>query len=516
MNLKTKLISLGSILALAVSLSALSVQAASLPALILSTNGSGVQAIVSNADVNAQVTFYYPGGSVVIGTTDNFGNLTATINPSSYHLSLGNPVYVVVDGEHSFTATWPSVSSGSSSGTTIYISQPAVTLAIGQNTSIPVSNASNDLSIPGNTNPSAVTASVSGSNVNLNGLSAGTAVVTVCSASAGCGNINVTVQPAGMMSSPVYLSPSSATISVNQAQTVAITGYVSGPYYVSNNSSTAVVSAAISGSNLMLTGLSDGGSNITVCATGGQCASMYVTVSGTSNGTSSNLPLALQSMTISSNNTNGTFASAGNVITISFTADQQIANPQLSVNGQNILVSGSGNGPYTASYTVSSSQSSIPLIISMANSSGATASASFAIGNGAAPVVTTTTSTPVPAPTPANTTTVTCPAGYTCTQSSSSAATTPAPTAVSTPAASSSSYAFNTYLYMGINNIGDSDPDVVALQERLKKDGFFAGANTGYFGPQTKAAVVAFQKAHDLNPLGVVGPSTRALLNQGM
>lgn len=497
MNLKNRLASLAGALLVVAILPAAFVRA-SFPSLALSTNGSAVQAIVSNGDPNSQVTFYYPTGSVVIGTTDGSGYLTANITPGSYNLSLGNPVYVVINGTHSPTATWPSVSSGSSSGTAIYISQPAVTVNIGQSASVSISNANNDISIPSNSNPSAVTASVSGSYVNINGLAAGTAVLTVCSSSAGCGTINATVQPNGVMSPPIYLNPSSATININQVQTVAITGYASGPYYVSSNSNGSAVSAAISGSSLMLTGLSSGASNITVCATGGQCGTMYATVSGTSNG-SSNLPLSLQSVTLSSNGANSGFASAGNVVTLSFMANQSIVNPQLRVNGQNILVTGSGNGPYIASYTVSGSQSSIPVTVSFANSSGTTASASFTIGAASS------------VPVSANTTTVTCPAGYTCTSNSSA----PTQTA-STPSASSGSYAFNRYLYMGMNKMGESDPDVVALQKRLKADGLFSGASTGYFGAETKAAVVAYQKKHGLSQLGVVGPATRTLLSQGI
>jgi peptidoglycan hydrolase-like protein with peptidoglycan-binding domain len=64
---------------------------------------------------------------------------------------------------------------------------------------------------------------------------------------------------------------------------------------------------------------------------------------------------------------------------------------------------------------------------------------------------------------------------------------------------------------------GVSNPDVVALQNRLVTDGLLTdGSNTGYFGPLTKAAVQAYQTKHNLSPLGVVGPATRNLLNQGI
>ena len=63
-------------------------------------------------------------------------------------------------------------------------------------------------------------------------------------------------------------------------------------------------------------------------------------------------------------------------------------------------------------------------------------------------------------------------------------------------------------------NEGQSGADITELQQILIKQGFLgAGDDTGYFGPLTTKAVAAFQTAHNLDPLGGVGPLTRALLN---
>jgi len=64
--------------------------------------------------------------------------------------------------------------------------------------------------------------------------------------------------------------------------------------------------------------------------------------------------------------------------------------------------------------------------------------------------------------------------------------------------------------------VGLRGADVTALQQFLIDGGFSipAGA-TGYFGMQTKLAVIAYQKANNLPATGYVGPLTLALLNKG-
>ena len=88
--------------------------------------------------------------------------------------------------------------------------------------------------------------------------------------------------------------------------------------------------------------------------------------------------------------------------------------------------------------------------------------------------------------------------------------------ATSATTVSNASYSFNNYLYMGMTASGQSDPDVTALQKRLAKDSLYSGPITGYFGPLTKSAVKAYQKKNGLSAIGVVGPSTRNLLNEGI
>lgn len=66
----------------------------------------------------------------------------------------------------------------------------------------------------------------------------------------------------------------------------------------------------------------------------------------------------------------------------------------------------------------------------------------------------------------------------------------------------SGGYKFTQYMQMG--SVGEQ---VFALQAEL------GIKPTGWFGPKTMAYVMAYQKAHGVLPLGVVGPITRASLN---
>jgi lipoprotein-anchoring transpeptidase ErfK/SrfK len=61
---------------------------------------------------------------------------------------------------------------------------------------------------------------------------------------------------------------------------------------------------------------------------------------------------------------------------------------------------------------------------------------------------------------------------------------------------------------------GDKGPRVKALQQRLRKLKYWVGATDGVYGNLTQQAVYAFQKAQGLSRDGVVGPKTRARLNQ--
>ncbi len=63
---------------------------------------------------------------------------------------------------------------------------------------------------------------------------------------------------------------------------------------------------------------------------------------------------------------------------------------------------------------------------------------------------------------------------------------------------------------------GDTGPAVLALQQQLTALGYWMPAVDGIFGPETRHAVVALQKAAGLARDGVFGPNTAAALRNGV
>jgi Putative peptidoglycan binding domain len=88
--------------------------------------------------------------------------------------------------------------------------------------------------------------------------------------------------------------------------------------------------------------------------------------------------------------------------------------------------------------------------------------------------------------------------------------TTPAATTPATPALKV------TLPSNGTLRSGDSDAHVKTLQKVLAALALKPGKADGTFGPSTEAAVIAFQKAHNLPQDGVVGKVTAAKLNAAL
>lgn len=277
---------------------------AATPTLAFAQSGTNTVQISVNGDSNQVVNlYYYQIGSTIsnsvgsIGTTNSSGFFSNTLNTGAYNIPAGASVYVVVNGQQSQTATWPSTTGGS-----IYLSQSNVVMNQGQTTSVSISGGSgNNYYVNSNSNSSVVGASISGSVLTLNALTTGYVNINVCSlgTTTTCAPLAVTINSSwgGNNSGSIYLSPSSITVAPGQTQTVYINNngsyygngqnygqnYYSGQtYYISNNPGSQYFSASISGNTVVIYGNNPGSATINICTqySGTSCASLYVTVSG--------------------------------------------------------------------------------------------------------------------------------------------------------------------------------------------------------------------------------------------
>ncbi len=87
-------------------------------------------------------------------------------------------------------------------------------------------------------------------------------------------------------------------------------------------------------------------------------------------------------------------------------------------------------------------------------------------------------------------------------------------TATTLPKVKGSVLGAETFHFTRLLSYGMKQSDVTELQRRLMAGGFFKGPITGYFGSMTRSSVRAYQKAHNLSVIGVVGPLTREALNR--
>jgi len=313
------------------------------------------------------------------------------------------------------------------------------------------------------------------------------------------------------------------------------------------------LSGALGGRNL--TGLSGSGTNTIVLTFDGAAfvpdANGGLAIATTTASVSDHTPFGggtiavsdgqvplLASLTVSSGGSGLPLAKAGGSVMLTFSTNESINSPTVSVLGHQIAAIGGATGPYTVNYVMSSGdpEGTVLVTISMPDIAGNVGKITLSLtnANGIVPVPVVTPPTPVPAPVPVPAPTL--PTSFTPTVPSGQGVGTPTSSVgavatdvenkyqalikdleqkkaqlqqmAATPSLSASAK-FDRPLSVG--SIGD---DVKELQKRLTAEGLYKGAITGKFGAQTRDAVKAYQKKNRLTQLGTVGPSTRALLNK--
>jgi hypothetical protein len=172
------------------------------------------------------------------------------------------------------------------SGGIIAVNPGNVSLNVGQTSSAAISGGYSTYSVLANSNPSVVSAWVSGDKLNVSALTAGSSTVKVYANNVNeYGTLYVTV--VGVMGNLTF-SQASFNLAVNEMSYVTIYSPVLtnfGDYYISTNTNPNVVSAGVNGTTVSLRALSPGNANLTVYqGSTGMQGTLYVTVRANQSG----------------------------------------------------------------------------------------------------------------------------------------------------------------------------------------------------------------------------------------
>jgi ferredoxin/plastocyanin len=332
------------------------------------------------------------GQSSTITVTNNAGNavyLSNNSNPPVANANIsGNQITItaITNGSAVFTfcttsttqtcaSSYVAVQNGS--GNALSFSLSNVTVSPGQSVPITITGGNGTYSVLSNSNSSVIQSNISGITLTLTANNtSGSASIAICGSDMkACGIVNAT---AGSSSTAnLNFSPSNPTVGIGQTLNVTISGgTVTNPgYYVSSNSNSGALSTSISGSKLVLSGITNGTASLVICSSNGSCGTLiaissYVSSGGTvtlSQNTITLLAGQVLSVTVSGGTTpyslnqtsSGTFQASinGNVVAIS----------GIAAGASNLNVCSAGGACATLSVTVNASGVGMPISFSQNN-----------------------------------------------------------------------------------------------------------------------------------------------------
>ena len=472
----------------------------------------GQTATISASNLNSNILYLSSNSKPVI----------ANVNIS------GNQITVLANSYGSTTATVCLVNNASNCGS-VYItvqntsaspltfSQNSVSMYSGQTISVGITGGSGSYNVLSNSsqNQGIVQASISGSTLTLSTNSTtGSSTITVCSNNmVSCGIINVTIGANNSTVSTVTFSQSNPTLSVGQNLNVSVYGPSNSIFYVASNSGPNIVQANLSGSTLTLLGITNGSSNVQVCASTSICGTINVAVNYGSGNTGEKLTLSQDSISVNVGQTATVTISGGAMpYNISYTPNI-IFQPTLNVNVLSIYGTSAGSSLMnvcsyagncaTLSIAVNSPNTIVNLPTGCTSASGYSPITGLSCSSvtGSAP------SADLGCTGSNIYSTIT---GQRCPIASANSSA----GVNSSASATSSSSSAGTYKFTKALKLGSSGTEVKELQKKLKTLGYYTGPIDGGYGKGTEKAVKAYQKAHKLQQLGNVGPGTRAALNK--
>jgi hypothetical protein len=430
-------------------------------------NNDSVTVRVTGGEINSPVELFYNRlvGDVAerrtLGTTDINGNFTGVVSTAGLGIIQISPVYVQVGGYQSLPVNWPLGTGGTTatSSNIITFTPAAPNFPLGQSGTVTISGgAGGTYYIASNSNPNFTSASVSGNTLTLSGSQLGQSTITVCSTAGPCAVITPNFSSTGMTTgtttaatgSPM-LSQSSLNINQGGQGSIMLSGGTA-PYTVSVLGGNSV-STTLVGSTLYVNGNTTGTTMLTICS------------ANTATAGTACAPLTVNVQGQGQATTTGALS-----LTFPLVSGETM---RLSLSGGNgtYFVQSSGTTPVTASVNGN--------MLTLVGTTVGSASLNVCSGTSAAAT--------------------TClPIGVIVTSTSNN-----------NNNGTGGGFLFETNLSMGM-----SGQDVLELQNRLRDEGYFNVTPTGYYGPLTASAVRAYQAANGLSSVGIVGPQTRALLNQ--
>ncbi|NMB47961.1 hypothetical protein GYA13_00760 [Candidatus Kuenenbacteria bacterium] len=209
--------------------------------------------------------------TITLGSTNASGSFVNSISSGGYGIPATSPVYATIDGVQSNTILWPAYTSS------LALSKTSVQIAVGQNSKI---TATHTLILAANSLPASIGTALSGSQLTVTGLAAGTGTLVLCGSNVGCASVAVTVGSSEGQNE-ITLSENSLTLDYRQSAMVNIFGGGNNGYMIKSNTNQTAVNATISGlsNEISLYANNAGTANIQVCSISSEsnCTNLYVT-----------------------------------------------------------------------------------------------------------------------------------------------------------------------------------------------------------------------------------------------
>ena len=318
----------------------------------------GIVNISSTASNSTAVTFSQTNPVVAVGQSTTVtiyggsGNsfyVSANSNPSIGQVNISSNILTlmgIANGTSNISicayagscgSIVANVSSTANTGGPISLSQTTVSILAGQSSTITILGGSTPYSIS-STAPSIFNGVINGNVITIYGVNAGSSTANICS-SVGCTTLNVTINSTSSTINPPTFSQNNILLNVGQQTTAYVTG--TGTYYISNNSNSNIATEQISGNSIIITAMAAGNANVSICQSGGQCATLYITVSGTAS-TTTQIILSQNNLSMTPGQNTTVYVTGNGGYYIGSNSTTSVASATIS--GNSIIISAIGYG----------------------------------------------------------------------------------------------------------------------------------------------------------------------------